>query len=152
MSTTTKLPEPSLERLRCISAVAQHVGHNRPARVVTYDGGVYVGRGLWVDYDEVVVGPPWRLEAIHLPLAIVARIERYELRVRRALLLGASVVVLGAVVGAGRDIVSGDPLLYHDGLLLGIVLGGLAAPFVVWLAQGIPSLKHWHVIIDEQVV
>lgn len=149
---TSTPPEPTLERLRWVAAKAQFFGHDRLARVVTGDGGVYTGRGLAVLYDELIVGPVWRADAIHLPLAVVARIERYELRVKRALVLGAAVATLGGVLGAWHDVVTGDPLRYRDGLLLGVILGAMAAPFVVWLAQGIPGLKRWRVVLDERDV
>ena len=145
---TTSPPDPSLERLRFVSTAVQYFGRDQFARITANDGAVYTGKGLLAFYDEVIVGPPWRADALHLPLAVVARVERYELRLGRALLVGAGIAVIGAILGAWRGYVAGDPLRYHDGLLLGAVFGSLAAPFVVWLAQGIPWLKRWRVIFD----
>ena len=149
---TASRPEPSIERLQLVSAVVQSVfgREPRPVRVITYDGGVYTGVRLRNYYDEVVLGVPGSGDAIRLPLALVARLERYDLRLGRALLVGVAVLALGVASGFVWDSVHRDALRFHDGLGLGTIAGAMAAPFVVWLLQDAPGMKAWRTILDEQ--
>jgi hypothetical protein len=121
-------------------------------RVVTRDGVTY--KTPWVNlvHDQLQLGQNWRRSPLVVPAAAVLRIERLELRKGRAIGLGIGVVVLGAIVGELWDITQGDPMRWHNGLALAVIGAALASPFVVWLAQEIPWLQRWHVVLQEAAV
>ena len=115
------------------------------------DGTLYDAPWLGSAYDQLFVGQR-RRPSLELPLAAVTRIERLELSLLRALSLGGAIVVLGAISGVMWDLVHGDPMRWHDGLVLAITFAALASPFVVWLAQDFRWFKQWRVVIDESAV
>jgi hypothetical protein len=140
---------PAHPYLRDLSVTIQAIGmKGGPLRVYLRDGAVIDAKWLGSAYDQLFVGQH-RQPALELLLSSVTRIDRRELLRTRALGLGCSVVVVGAIFGAAWDVVHGDPMRWHDGLGLGVISAALAAPFIVWLAQDLPWFKQWRVIIDE---
>jgi len=146
---TELLAEPTLQYLRDLSVAVQAVGvKGSPLRVYTRDGTVYDTPWLGSAFDQLFVGQR-RRPPLELPLAAVTRIDRLELSLKRALGLGGMIVILGAISGMIWDLRHGDPMRWHDGLVLGVLSAALASPFVVWLVQDLRWFKQWHVIIDE---
>jgi len=137
------LAPPTDDQLRDLTDIAAAVGASgRRVRVVCADGRVFDAHALRPRYDHLVLTPR-RGPALELPLASVVRLETARLRLGRALALGLGVVAAGVALGVlliprpGYDV--------GAGAALGGVAGAFIAPLVVFLVQGAPALRRWHV-------
>ena len=142
----------SPERGREIAAVIQFVvtpSNSRPLRVFKRDGTVHMGTSATSLHDILVVTGGQSRIGVDISLSEVARIERRELRLGRAFLLGLVTTLLAATVGAFVLNDPTDSLRLTDGVYLGALLGAFLGALIVWLLQDWRALHRWHAVLPE---